>query len=270
MSPGRRLRQLSVVLCVATAAPSVCFAEPTSPTNVAAARRHYDAAREDYARGAYREAITELEAAHALDPNAKDLVFNLGVVHEKLADIDDALEWFHLYTTMDLVPAERDRADAYIRRLEGAKKELEAKQAPPPPPAPVPDVSAPPPPPVAPPEPPPWGRVDGLTVTAAALAIAGLGTGTVMGVLAEQDKPPAGYITDATHPYSGLQDQQNKAYSESIAADVGFGVGALAAVTATVLYFGRRRSPGPAPSVGNVVSVAPVLGGGLLSVQGSF
>jgi tetratricopeptide (TPR) repeat protein len=239
---------------------------------VAAARRHYDAAREDYARGAYREAITELEAAHALDPNAKDLVFNLGVVHEKLADIDDALEWFHLYTTMELLPAERDRADAYIRRLEGAKKELEAKRAtPPPPPPPVPDVSAaPPPPPTVPPEPPPWGRLDGLTVTAAALALAGVGTGVVMGVLAEQDKPVAGYVTDATHPYSGLVDQQNKAYEESIAADVGFGVGALAAVTATVLYFGRRRSAGPSPSVGTVVSAAPVLGGGMLSVQGSF
>ena len=40
-------------------------------------------------------------------PNAKDLVFNLGVVHEKLGDIEDALKWFRLYTTMNLT---RDRA----------------------------------------------------------------------------------------------------------------------------------------------------------------
>jgi hypothetical protein len=91
-----------------------------------------------------------------------------------------------------------------------------------------------------------------------------------MAVLAEQDKPAAGYVTDATHPYSGLVDQQNKAYSESIAADVGFGVGAVAAVTATVLYFGRRRNPAPAPADHVSVSAAPVLGGGVLSVQGSF
>ena len=79
--------------------------------------------------GSYREAIGELEAAHTLDPNAKDLVFNLGVVHEKLGDIDDALKWFRLYTTMNLTGPERDRADAYVHRLEGAKKELEDKQA---------------------------------------------------------------------------------------------------------------------------------------------
>ena len=45
------------------------------------------------------------------------------------ADIDDALKWFRLYVTMNLTPAERERADAYVRRLEGAKKELDAKQA---------------------------------------------------------------------------------------------------------------------------------------------
>ena len=111
------------------------WAQETSSANVAAARRHFDKARADYEQGEYREAIAELEAAHALDPSAKDLVFNLGVVHEKLSDIADALEWFQLYTTMSLTPQERDRADAYIRRLEGAKKEL--AQRPPGPPAPA-------------------------------------------------------------------------------------------------------------------------------------
>src|SRR5579864_2676749 len=111
----RRLRTLALVVCLAAAAaPRLGFAEETSQANVAAARKHFEKARAYYGQGAYREAVTELEAAHALDPSAKDLVFNLGVVHEKLSDIEEALKWFRLYTTMDLVPQERDRADAYV------------------------------------------------------------------------------------------------------------------------------------------------------------
>ena len=264
---------MSVVLCMATVLPSVALAEPTSPANVAAARRHYDAARDDYGKGAYREAIAELEAAHALDPNAKDLVFNLGVVHEKLADIDEALKWFHLYTTMDLSPQERDRADAYIRRLEGAKKELEAKQAPPPAASQEPPPTAsPPPPPVPSPELPPRGRMDALTITAGSIALAALGFGVAFGVKAELDKPVADYVTGLNGSYPDLVNAQDTAHREAIMADVGFGVAAFGAVTAVVLYATRRRSPSsPSPSVGAAgVSLAPLTGGGALSVQGSF
>src|SRR5271165_212779 len=111
MSVRRRLCALALVAAILGPSPGTVLADETSPANVAAARKHFEKARADYGRGAYREAIGELEAAHSLDPNAKDLVFNLGVVHEKLADIDDALKWFKLYTTMDLVPLERDRAE---------------------------------------------------------------------------------------------------------------------------------------------------------------
>src|SRR3974390_1027413 len=124
----RRLGALAFVGCLAAVAlPRPGHAEEPSPRNVAAARRHLEKARAFYGQGAYRDAISELDAAHTLDPSAKDLVFNLGVVHEKLADIDEALKWFRLYTTMDLVPQERDKAEAYIKRLEGAKHEAETK-----------------------------------------------------------------------------------------------------------------------------------------------
>src|ERR1700722_13757047 len=128
----RRLRMLALLAGLGAAASAharSASAQDTNAANVAAARRHFDKARADYEQGAYREAIAELEAAHALDPSAKDLVFNLGVVHEKLSDIDDALQWFQLYTTMSLTPPERDRADAYIKRLEGAKRELAQRAA---------------------------------------------------------------------------------------------------------------------------------------------
>jgi tetratricopeptide (TPR) repeat protein len=262
-----------VVGCLSAAVTHMSHAEETSPANVAAARRHYDAARDDYAKGAYREAITELEAAHTLDPNAKDLIFNLGVVHEKLTDIDEALKWFRLYTTMDLTVQEGDRAEAYLRRLEGAKKELDEKKAAEHSAAPVEPASPPAPPP--PPEPGPHGRVDGVTVLAAGLTVAALGFGIVLSARAVEDAPPPNYVTGHNGSYNDLVNQQELAHREAIFADVGFGVAVLGAAATAALYFGRRRDPSPSlpPSTGGVgarVSLTPTLGGGALLVQGFF
>src|SRR4051794_21009256 len=46
-----------------------------TPEAQAAARDHFQRARELYQTGSYHEAIAELEAALALDPNGQDLVF---------------------------------------------------------------------------------------------------------------------------------------------------------------------------------------------------
>src|ERR1019366_3459132 len=89
---------LAILAAAASVSPGRAQAQEPPPTptpapssaDIAEARRHF-------------------EPAHALDPTAKDLVFNLGVVHEKLSDIDDALRWFELYTTMSLSPTERER-----------------------------------------------------------------------------------------------------------------------------------------------------------------
>jgi tetratricopeptide (TPR) repeat protein len=250
----------------------------TSSANVAAARRHFDRARAEYGQGSYREAVAELEAAHALDPSAKDLVFNLGVVHEKLSDIDDALQWFQLYTTMTLTPQERERADAYIKRLEGAKKEV--AQRPPGPPAPTGSTPAPSPtetqllplgPP--PPSPPKRGRLDGATIAALSVTGAALVFGTVMAVKAKVDEPPTGYVTGKDGSYGDLQGSADFAHREAILADAGFGLSIAAGITAAVLYFARPRDPSaakaPVPAA-SAVSAAPLTGGGALVVQGSF
>jgi tetratricopeptide (TPR) repeat protein len=245
----------------------------TSSANVAAARRHFDKARTDYAQGSYREAIAELEAAHALDPSAKDLVFNLGVVHEKLSDIDDALQWFQLYTTMTLTPQERDRADAYIRRLEGAKREL-AQHPPEPGPSgaaaePAPSESSLVPAGPPPQTPRPRGRIDGATIAAISVTGAALVFGTVMGVKAQVDKPPSGWVTGKDGTYSDLQSRTDTAHREAIFADAAFGLSIMAGVTAAVLYFARTSDSAPA-SAPPAVSPAPLAGGGGLVVQGSF
>jgi tetratricopeptide (TPR) repeat protein len=265
MSARRRLCALALVAAALLPAPRTALGDETSPANVAAARKHYEKARADYAQGAYREAIGELEAAHALDPNAKDLVFNLGVVHEKLADIEDALKWFRLYVTMNLTAGERDRAEAYIKRLEGAKKELDAKQAA----AAASSAPAPPPPPPGSDEPPPRGRIDALTITGAGVTAVALGVGIVMGIKAESDKPPNNFVTGKNGTFADLQNRQNTAHSEAVVADIGFGVAILAAAATTYLFLGRPRDAAP-PSSSTTVSVAPLTGGGAFFVQGSF
>jgi tetratricopeptide (TPR) repeat protein len=266
-----------LVAGIGLAAPAPAAAEDTTSANVVAARKHFEKARSYYGQGAYREAIAELEAAHVLDPSAKDLVFNLGVVHEKLADIDDALRWFRLFTTMDLTAQERERADAYIKRLEGAKKEVEAKPPPSPPkqPAPSPHTgnshgqpdTTPTSPPRPPDKPPPNGRVDALTIGALTVTTLGLGFGVVLAVRAELDQPPANYVTGGPgHTWQDFSNQQSKAHEEAQLADVGFGVALAGAIATATLYFARPRAAAPSTTV----SAAPIAGGGAFFVQGSF
>jgi len=281
MRSRRRLRAWALVASIGAMAaslgvPSVARADEVSPANVAAAKRHFERARADYAQGEYREAIGELEAAHSLDPSAKDLVFNLGVVHEKLGDIDDALKWFRLYTTMTLTPTESERAEAYVHRLEGAKKELDDKRAAA---AAAAALSAnaphiPPSPPIPPPSPKdhPSSGADTLTVVtigAAGVAVAGLAFGVVLGIKAESDRPPTPFVTGSNGTYADLVDRQANAHREAVMADIGFGVATVAAATTAILFFSRPRAQGKGRSPTSV-SAGPITGGGAFFVQGSF
>ncbi len=275
--PRARVTLCALVACiVGLAAPRPALSEETASANVVAARKHFDKARSYYGQGAYREAIAELEAAHVLDPSAKDLVFNLGVVHEKLGDIEDALRWFRLFTTMDLTPPERERADSYVKRLEGAKKEVEAKpSAPPKPVAPpmhtgpahAPAEPEPYPAPRVPERPVPNGRVDALTIAAMTATGIGLGFGIVMAVRANLDEPPPNYVTGYRgNTYADLVNRQQNAHREAILADIGFGVAVVGVVATASLYFARPR----VTSRSTTVSAAPLPGGGAFLVQGSF
>lgn len=209
----------------------------------AQAEQHFQRAKVLYKAGSYHEAIEELEKAHALDPGAKDLVLNLATVSEKVGAIDDALKYTHEYEQLDLTPAEKARTDEAIHRLEGAKKELDAQKAaaaaqqqqqqPPPPP--------PPPPPEA-----KHGRIDVFTIGAATIAVAGFAVGTVFGVKALSDKPPAsGYVAGtgpgASGSYANLQNEADHSHSEARIADIAFIVGGVATIGAAVLYFVRTK-----------------------------
>jgi tetratricopeptide (TPR) repeat protein len=96
------------------------------------AEAHYKRAKELYQLGRYREAIAQLEAALVLDPKGAELLYNLGLVHEKLGDADEAIDAYHRYLAVlgnDVDPEEKKKIESVIKRLEGAKAELKAREA---------------------------------------------------------------------------------------------------------------------------------------------
>ena len=105
-----------VALACALAAGNAHADRPTKEAQTEA-QVHFKRARDLYQAGSYKDAIVELEEARKLDPEARDLVFNLGVVSEKLSRIDDALRYFRTYLEMPNVTAqEKSRAEGFIRR----------------------------------------------------------------------------------------------------------------------------------------------------------
>jgi len=260
----RRLPKLWICAGLAlVAAPGSAAADetpPASPEAKAQALQHFTRAKALYDAGNYKDALTELEAAHALDPAAKDLSFDLGKVSELLGRLDEALKWFHAYVEMpDVTPAERARAEAIIKRIEGAKREKPAA----PPQQPQPQLR------VIREEPPAKGRIDGWTLAAGVTAFAGFTVGTIFAVKALGDKPKSGYVTGRDGSYADLQKSADDAAGPHGVADVGFGVGIVFTVLTAYLYFSRPKVAS-APSPSARVSVAPSTTGSSLLFAGSF
>ncbi|MBI2392221.1 MAG: tetratricopeptide repeat protein [Deltaproteobacteria bacterium] len=106
--------------------------EPKKTPNQLKAEAHYKRARELYQLGRYREAIAQLEAALKLDPGGAELLYNLGLVHEKLGDVDEAVDAYKRYLKAlgpDADPEEVAKIKGIMKRLEGAKTELKAREA---------------------------------------------------------------------------------------------------------------------------------------------
>jgi hypothetical protein len=231
------LRAFATAACLAL--PRAASAQDTGVPKATAAREHFERARMYYGHGAYREAI------------------------------DEALTWFRLFMTMDLTPQERERVDAYAKRLEGAKKELDS---------PAPSKTSPRDRalgPEAAPFLPAAGEtsrasVDGLTVGALSVSGAGLVLGIVMGLKAEVDAPAKSYVTGVNGSFNDFQERHNNALRDAVIADVGFGVAIAGAVTGAYLYFLRPRWARPKTTGVAAVSVAPLPSGGALLVQGRF
>lgn len=257
---------LGLALCAWCVPEGDAIAQQTSgtvsPARKAQAQARFTKAKALYKQGKYRAAVDELEEARKLDPGGVDLVYNLAVVHEKMAEIDKAIEYYKLFVTMTDNADEIARVQGIIQRLEGAKTEV----------VPAPSASAatssapepPPPPPPAPKEPEKNGRFDGLVIASGVVAVAGLATGIVFGLKAKSEEITGTPTTDASTSYQDLQDRNDRAKKNALFADIGFGVAVVGGVAGALLYFTRSaepsKEPAPGPSAGSRRSVARVSG----------
>jgi len=184
-----------------------------------------------YRAGEYRKAVAKLEKALELHPDAKELLYNLGVVYEKLAEPEPAIRYYKRYVEVETVPKSRERAESALRRLEGAKKDLQRATPPP--------GSAPPPPPRRSDRPPPSPLLlVGAGATGTALLL-----GTVFGLAAFFTQPTGKLVTGGGVTYQELLDRAESAHSSAITADVFFGIGIATGAATLIAYLVVR--PGP-------------------------
>jgi len=231
--------------------------EPTEPPkspNQIKAEVHYKRARELYQLGRYREAIAQLEAALKLDPQGAELLYNLGLVHEKLGDADEAIDAYKRYLKVlgpNADPEEKKKIQGIIRRLEGAKTELKAREAkktehrftP---------LSA------------------GLLVTS---GISLIGT-VVFGIAAlKDDRKARDYQVSETQTLAGRQDLVNSSKRDALLTDIFAGVTVLAGAGAIALYFTsefrKEDNPNETPPRASL-RVMPTAGGGALRFEVAF
>jgi tetratricopeptide (TPR) repeat protein len=181
------------------------------------AREHFERALELYRAGRYAEALARLESAAELDPNGKDLFFNLSLVHEKLGQLPQAIAALQRFRELEPDEGERDRARVTIERLRGAEAAARARR----------------PEPICPPAPgplPPPSRPTAVLLGTASLAVVSLIVGAVFGAKAlSDDIGQTG--TSASLSLGQLRERGRRAEREALVADVAFAVSAASAGT---------------------------------------
>ena len=180
------------------------------------ARRHFDRALELYRAGRYLDALEQLERAAKLDPDGKDLFFNLALVHEKLEQLPEAVAALERFRELETDSVERERARLTIERLRGAEAAAELAQ-----PRPCPEPAPAPPPPSAP---------RALLIGTASVAVVSLAVGAVFGAKALSDDI-GDSATSSTLSVGQLRERGRRAAREALVADIAFAVGAAAAGT---------------------------------------
>ena len=236
---GRAQRCVAVVLACAVSASAA--PAPNKPPPAASAlavvdeadaakqqaKATFDRAKELYAAGRYREAAEQLEVALRYDPNGKDLVYTLALVRERLGEPDEALVYVDRYLAMKIDANERQRAEAFRRRLEGAREEIAEKRR---------KVI------VVPVEVQRerafdawvWGPLVGAGVAAV--------SATIFGSLALATRP-AGFVTGRDGTYADLAARTEEAHGYAVVADTSWVIAALGLGTAAATYFARDPVP---------------------------
>jgi hypothetical protein len=252
------------------AAPGGASSVDKKPTTSAQdrAQKAFIEAQQLYRDGKYRAAVDKLVEARKLDPTAKDLPYNLGLLYEKLGNLDEAIKNFELVLALETDDDEKERVKGIVRRLEGArssapKPTASTSSAAPASSAPPLASSAPEP---EPPPPPKKGRLDGLVYGTGAVSLVALGAGTFFGLRALSTRPTSP-VTSPKHTIDDLTSDAKSAHTKAVLADVSFAVALLTGGAAAFFYFSRDAEPTAPATTGFML---PLQGGLLGGVSGRF
>ena len=238
MGPRARWRQvLPTLLSVGLALSSLdARAQDREPPSEAV--EFYRTGRAHFAAGRYREAIVDLERALTLDPGSATLVYNLARVHELLGELDPAIEYYSSYVRLlpDSEREEKERIRETIRRLEGARGQVESA-----------------PPPATPPEgwdeegEPRWvterGVADLAFFVAGGATAALLVAGGILGLLAlDRESAAERFVLGSDGTIEQRDAIANEADNFAVAADVLLFGAAAGAITTALLYMLRTRT----------------------------
>lgn len=246
------MSRLLAILAVVPCATAAWSQEPPPE-----AREFYERGQTLYEEGRYREAIVELERAYTLDPGGTILLYNIGLIYEKLGEVDRALQYYERYLQHELAPDERERVEGIQRRLQGARPQVEQ-------PDPDPGRRDPLPPP-PPPRTPVYGRADALFWIAGGVAVAALAVGGVFGALALGNDADAEAIVAADEDDLALrQELADTADGQALVADIALGGALVLGATSALLYFLREKD---GMESAGAVSAALLPGGGAVVLR---
>lgn len=221
-----------------------------------AALAHYKKGRELYLAGRYREAVVELEAALALDPESPNLLYNLARVYELLGEIDTSIAHYKHYREL-LPPSEveeRARVTGTLQRLEGARTQVPDEP---------PTVTAAPAPRME------RGVADATFWVFTSASVAAFIAGGALGVVALNSEKDAKHLvledSDSVAKRRSLISRTNRM---ALGSDLSLLAGAVLGTTA-ILLFALREKPVQSQSrakLGVDVAIGPT--GGFVSFQG--
>jgi tetratricopeptide (TPR) repeat protein len=229
------------------------------------AKQLHDEARELYDAGEYRKAIGRLERALELDPEGKELVYNLGLIHEKLGEVDRAELYYQQYLEMETDAVLRERTQRALKRIEGVKKELATQRSV----AAAPSTASAAVQPAAPVRTTrpigPWVWITG------GVAVSALIVGNVFAISAISKSPGDDARTGDGVGVDDLQADADAAHSRAVVADVSFVVALLAGGAAAYLYLSTPPRPVRAPDAARPdtrrLDVAAAAGRGAVRVR---
>jgi len=227
-----------------------------APTPPAGAVAHYELGRKEYMAGRYREALQELKAALALDPNSPNLVYNVARVNEDLADFDEAIKYYRQYKGLlpEDAAEERDKTAKTIRRLQGAKDELAQQRR---------NEAAVKPPPASAPS---SGRADAAFWVLASTGLALAAGGGVTGFLAvRREQEVRDFVVGQDGTVQEREELGKQADELALASDVMSIAAGAAILSAAVLFFSRSDEP---DDVKARLSISPH--GGTLGLSAKF